>query len=258
MTETGAVNTIAFVQNGEALATTVGDNRLLVWDLSSGLPQDPPLAGHRSQVLDLAYDPNTQTLVSGDGEGRVFVWRFDTPNRLATPLSGHTDQVYTTAFSPDGTQLASGGKDGTVRLWNLSDQTSQVLGSHDPSVQSVAFSPDGALLASGGTDDIKLWQLQPEPRLLTTLTGPGADSSRRPGVFSRRQAARQRGQIGRRDLFVERDGNITAVPATGNRFARPHRFGVYPRRQDALRWQQPGPGNGPRCQQRRRGTIIPQ
>ncbi|MCO5247010.1 MAG: hypothetical protein M9927_24865 [Anaerolineae bacterium] len=176
VTETGAVNNFAFVQNGEALATAGRDNRLLIWDLSSGLPQDPPLAGHRSQVLDLAYDPNTQTLVSGDGAGRVFIWRFDTPNRLATPLVGHTDQVYTAAFSPDGTMLASGGKDGALLLWNLSDRTSQVLGSHNPSVRVVAFSPDGALLASGGTDDIKLWQLQPEPQLLTTLTGPGAES----------------------------------------------------------------------------------
>ncbi|MCB0228029.1 MAG: hypothetical protein KDH90_02655, partial [Anaerolineae bacterium] len=67
--------------------------------------------------------------------------------------------VYTAAFSPDGTMLASGGKDGALLLWNLSDRTSQVLGSHNPSVRVVAFSPDGALLASGGTDDIKLWQL---------------------------------------------------------------------------------------------------
>ena len=172
----GTVTSLAFVQDGTALATGGKDNHIDVWNLQSGLPQDQPLRGSRQSVSDMAYDAGSQTLVSGDGDGRVFLWRFDTPNRLARPLLGHTDQVYAVAFSPDDALLASGGKDGTVRLWNLASGDSQVLGTHTPLVRSVAFNPGGDLLASAGLDDIKLWQLQPEPKLLHTLTGPGAEA----------------------------------------------------------------------------------
>lgn len=170
----GAVNSIAFVDGGKALATAGRDNRLMVWDMDSGLPQDPLPAGHRGEVLDLAYDPNTKTLVSGDGQGRVFIWRFDTPNGLATPLQGHSDQVYAVAFSPDSTMLASGGRDSTARLWDVSNGASQVLGNPDQIVVAVAFSPDGALLAAGESSDIKLWQVKPDVKLLQVLPGAGA------------------------------------------------------------------------------------
>lgn len=174
--DSGTVTSLAFVGNGAALAVGSDDNSIRVWDLASGLPEDPPLRGSRQNVTDMAYSPELQTLASGDGQGRVFLWRFDTPNRLATPLLGHTDQVYTVDFSPDGALLASGGKDRSVRLWNVSSGESQALGSHDGSVREVAFSPDGALLASASEDEIKLWQLGPQPALATTLSGPGAQS----------------------------------------------------------------------------------
>ncbi|MEZ4770891.1 MAG: hypothetical protein R2844_21045 [Caldilineales bacterium] len=173
VSDSGAVNSIAFVEDGKALATAGRDNRLVIWDLDTGLPEGPLPAGHRSEVLDLAYDPNTETLVSGDGQGRVFIWRFDTANSLATPLEGHTDQVYTVAFSPGGAMLASGGRDGTARLWDVANQTSQILGDPDQIVVAVAFSPDGELLAAGESSDIKLWQVKPDVKLLQVLPGAG-------------------------------------------------------------------------------------
>jgi eukaryotic-like serine/threonine-protein kinase len=122
------VSVVAFPPDGRTLATTSGDQTVILWDVS---------------------DRNR-------------------PRQLGQPLTGHTDLVSAVAFAPDGRTLATASRDKTVRLWDVSDrerprQLGQPLTGHTDLVSAVAFAPDGRTLATASFDKTAiLWEL---PRL---------------------------------------------------------------------------------------------
>ena len=112
-------------------------------------PLAPPLLGHSSNVVSLAYSRDGGILASGSWDGTVGLWDMATHQPIGPALQGYSGQVESVAFSPDDRMLATGGGDG-VRLWDMA--TRQPVGpvlAHAGGVKSVAFSPDGSLLASG-------------------------------------------------------------------------------------------------------------
>jgi WD40 repeat protein/tetratricopeptide (TPR) repeat protein len=104
------------------------------------------LAGHGSQVWDVAFSPDGRHLATGgkltDG---VIVWD------LATRREVHRfpGSAYRLAFSPDGKTLAGGGA--AVRLWDVAGGR-QRAALADPDLGSiVGFFPDGRTLVTTGT-----------------------------------------------------------------------------------------------------------
>jgi WD40 repeat protein len=111
-------------------------------------PIAPPLPGHSSNVVSLAYSRDGRILASGSWDRTVMLWDTATRQPIGPALQGFSGQVESVAFSPNGSYLATGGGDG-VRLWDVA--TRQPLGpflDHAGGVKSVAFSPDSNLLAS--------------------------------------------------------------------------------------------------------------
>jgi WD40 repeat protein len=181
-----SIESVAFSPDGKMLVSggcgsTDEKNRkqcqtgeILLWDVATRQPLDPPLSGHSDKAESVAFSPDGRMLASAGQDGTIILWDVATRQPLGPPLTGHSDKVESVAFSPDGLMLASAGQDTSVILWDVTAR--QPLGpplkGHGDWVLSVAFSPDGRMLASGGTDNsIVLWDVATHQVIGSPLTG---------------------------------------------------------------------------------------
>jgi WD40 repeat protein/serine/threonine protein kinase len=174
---------LAFHPQGLLLAIASSDNRIRVWDASSGR-EVLSLCGHADRVLSLAFSPDGHCLASTSEDKTVCLWHLPelqlsrvrsthppSPGGVVlTPfltLRGHKERVIGVAFSPDGQRLAtvSGETDhaGEVKIW---DPASGELLANFPGPKvpnplvHIAFSPDGRRLASGSDrNSVKVWDV---------------------------------------------------------------------------------------------------
>jgi WD40 repeat protein len=134
---------VAFSPDGTTIATSWGDNRVIMYNTSSG---------HVDRVLRtdgtyavLAYSP-TGDLATGTGSGIVQLWNPHTGVALSRPTQVAPASTTNISFDPTGkTFVTSGGSDGIPKLWTTA--TLQQLGSDFPgdpgSWLNQAFTPDG-------------------------------------------------------------------------------------------------------------------
>ncbi|MBE9007629.1 serine/threonine protein kinase [Fortiea sp. LEGE XX443] len=153
------VNSVAFVPNGQTLASGSDDKTIKLWNLATG-KEIHTLKGHLKWIWAIASTPDGKILASGSADKTIKLWNLSTTEEIRT-LKGHTDGVATVAFTPDGKTLASGSLDKTIKLWNLgTGKQIRTLTGHTQAVPALTFSPDGKTLASGSWDKtIKLWNL---------------------------------------------------------------------------------------------------
>jgi WD40 repeat protein len=95
-----------------------GDNKLRIWDATSGLRIGKSLQGHIDGVWAVAFSPDGRRIVSGSWDKTLRLWDANTGRPIGLPLYGHTDWVLSVAFSPDGRRIVSGSRDNTLRLWD--------------------------------------------------------------------------------------------------------------------------------------------
>ncbi|MBW4686491.1 MAG: WD40 repeat domain-containing protein [Komarekiella atlantica HA4396-MV6] len=154
-----AVQAIAISPDGTILASGSSDNKIRLWNPSTGDPLRT-LNSHDGEVKSLAMSPDGQLLLSGSADKTIKIWHLITGKVLHT-LTGHSDAVKSLAMSSDGQLLLSGSADKTIKIWRLSTgELLQTLTGHSGTVNSVALSPDGKFLASGSADKtIKIWQI---------------------------------------------------------------------------------------------------
>jgi tetratricopeptide (TPR) repeat protein len=183
---TDVIRGVAFSPDGR-LALSVGlDNRVRLWDLSSG-QELRRFTGHKSHVVSVAFSPDGLRALTGSSDRTMRLWEVATGRELGR-FEGYTGWVLSVTFSPDGRQALSGSGDTTIRLWDIeTGQQLRCLKASPPSwVGSVAISPDGcsSLSCSGdtwkdgdwceGTDySVRLWSLKTgqEVRRFTGHTG---------------------------------------------------------------------------------------
>jgi len=164
------VVSIALTSDGRTLISGGLDDRIMLWDLSTG-ERLGILTGHNKPINCLATSPDGKTLISCSDDDSIKIWQL--PNgAMLRSLAGHSRDVNSVAVSPDGQFFASGSEDRTVCVWRL--RTGELLQSFTDlagMVRSVAISPNSQILASGGLDNhIKLWNLN-TGHLVRTLTG---------------------------------------------------------------------------------------
>jgi WD40 repeat protein len=145
---------LAFSPDNMYLASSAGDFKTLLWDLSAGKYQ----VIDNSDTCSVAFSPAGRRVASGRLRG-VSVWDRET-GELRTIESSY--EYRKVAFSPDGRVLIATGQ--MAQLWDV--ETLDYLGTisdDDTTTRCLAFTPDGRLLAmshesrSPRSRSIRLW-----------------------------------------------------------------------------------------------------
>jgi WD40 repeat protein len=90
-----AVESVAFSDDGQVLASAGRDSAIYLWSVVDGVPLGEPLRGHLGWVSDLAFEPGSLTLYSAGDRGEINQWLLERRTRLGQPLTGHSGQVWT-------------------------------------------------------------------------------------------------------------------------------------------------------------------
>jgi RNA polymerase sigma factor (sigma-70 family) len=109
----GRIFSLAFSPNGKILASGASENKVRLWDLSTGKQMRMILTD--TWVASLAFSPDGKTLASA---GPIRLWEVAT-GKERRRFEGHRGGVGAVAFAPDGQTLASGSGDNTVLVWDV-------------------------------------------------------------------------------------------------------------------------------------------
>ncbi|KAG0201883.1 HIR complex subunit [Mortierella sp. GBA30] len=158
---------------GKYLATGSDDMIVMIWQLdrsseswggSSFGNTDGPnvenwrgvkrLAGHESDVTDVAWSPENTYLASAGLDSKIIIWDGRTFDRVKT-LDQHQGFVKGLTWDPVGKYLASQSDDKSVRIWRVTDWEVEVVVT-EPFMQSsgttffrrLSWSPDGGHIAT--------------------------------------------------------------------------------------------------------------
>ena len=98
---TGAVNSVAYNDNGTMALTVSQDDTAIVWNMDNPAQPTPmaTLTGHTGKVLSASFSADGSTVITGSSDESVITWNVsqlvtitDDPRRAACTLAGPFDR----------------------------------------------------------------------------------------------------------------------------------------------------------------------
>jgi WD40 repeat protein len=163
--------------DGKIIATAGGDNKILIWDASTGKLLKN-LEGHSRPISSLKFSPNGLTILSYSEDKNAIIWDL-LSGKMLYVLKDHFIGIGSSNFSPDGNLIVTGGgydgnigEDTTAKIWNTkSGVLLHTLEGHHKSLNDVVFSPDGKMVLTSSLDhSARIWDVK-SGRLLHELYG---------------------------------------------------------------------------------------
>jgi len=162
--------TVALAHDGRLLALARKGGGIVLVEARTG-KERRRLAGHKGEVVTLAFGPDDKTLASAGMDRTVRLWDL-AANREARVLA-HDNPVMALAYAPNGKLLASGTRGKWAHVWDTATGKEVRRLDHPSTVESIAFAPDSRSLAVGGWNGtVTVWDA-PRGALLHRL-GPHA------------------------------------------------------------------------------------
>lgn len=155
------MNTLAYSQDGQNVATGGDDGKVKVWNTISGFCF-VTFAEHSSAISAVEFAKQGQVLFSASLDGTVRAFDLIRYRNFRTFTSPTPVQFSSLAVDPSGEVIAAGSTDSfEVFLWSVqTGKLLDILTGHEAPVSSLAFSPTGNQLASGSWDKtIRLWNV---------------------------------------------------------------------------------------------------
>jgi WD40 repeat protein len=182
--------------DGNYLASGSADDRLIVWDITTGEDLLTMHQGNEYDVTTMAFSPDGKTIATGDGENQIKLWDADNGEAIKV-LKGHREPVSQVAYDSKGTLISgswdrkiriwrnegaldlkdhtgeitalqafgdkifSASEDGTVRIWNIANGKSlSVLKGAQTSIRCLAVMKEGELVLAGSKGRVFGWRLE--------------------------------------------------------------------------------------------------
>ena len=164
----GAVNSLAYSDNGKLLLSAGVDKTLRVWDVTTGTVVCN-LSGCTDAITSAAFSPDQKSVIASSIDKNVRIWTLaEIKDPKAAPLTiaptttvVHLTPVQSAVFAPDGLSFASCGDDFQVHLWDRKTglERERFLG-HTAIVTRLGFAADGLSLISGANDNTsRVWPI---------------------------------------------------------------------------------------------------
>jgi WD40 repeat protein len=154
------VNTLAFSQDGEFVASGSDDGYAKVWEVGTGKQMAALRHRGTEYVRALQFSADGIRLATGTDETTVRTWLWREQKEEHQPFR-HGDAVVAVSFNGAGTQLASTSDDNTARVWDLTSRAERRFDLASPG-RAVRFSSDDQKLTTVTLNgSISTWSLTP-------------------------------------------------------------------------------------------------
>ncbi|CAK9009816.1 Uncharacterized WD repeat-containing protein alr3466, partial [Durusdinium trenchii] len=169
---TGAVQDLAFSNDGHLIVSGGRDNGVTVWSVDSARAIKT-FRGHYAGVRSVAISSDGREIVSGSQDQRAIVWHLDEYEEIRTlegrTFAGHEDAILNGSFSPKGDRIVTASRDRTARLWSV--ETGALLQTlqegHDYLASRAEFFPDGRTLVTAAADNtVRMWSVESGTQIL--------------------------------------------------------------------------------------------
>jgi WD40 repeat protein len=148
---------LAFIGNGQLLASGGGEGTIRLWDLPSGKEQKSKrMSVSREPICSLACAGST--LAVGGADGVCQLWDAELAKEKLR-FDEHRKGVRT-AVSKNGAWIATGSGDGTIRLWKgRSGEFIRQWMANEKGVNHLCFGPDDRLASDGAEGTVRVWDI---------------------------------------------------------------------------------------------------
>ncbi|SHO77051.1 Similar to S.cerevisiae protein GLE2 (RNA export factor associated with the nuclear pore complex (NPC)) [Malassezia sympodialis ATCC 42132] len=133
--------------------------------------------GANDTVSALAFSPTADVLAVASWDTFVRIYRIDKSN--AQPVQPwqqyqHEGPVLDVCFNAEGTKVISVGADKVARCFDLNTNMCAVVAQHNDTIRCVRWirAFGGALVTGSWDKTVKLWKIEPQPTLITSIDLP--------------------------------------------------------------------------------------
>ncbi len=151
---------IAISADGKWLASGGSDNKLRVWELTTGKLVHE-LSHQYHLVFGVQFSPDSKRIITGSGDGvathgEVKSWDVDTGKNV---WRYDGKQIWMVAVLPDSSAAVSTDVNGAIVVHNWDDGSEVRTFQTSDSCRALAVSADGKLLAASARRQIEIWEL---------------------------------------------------------------------------------------------------